>query len=110
MLGISIAVTLLIILALVLALHFEGVIKYAVFVYASLLLFVAVCGLWGVFNARKSVYWLTFIGGLIFLGSDFLVACNSLLNIRFPGIGVAIMSSYVLAECLIVTSIVRSSR
>ncbi|MCR5561486.1 MAG: lysoplasmalogenase [Bacteroidales bacterium] len=109
-LGLSIALTLLIVLSLVLLLKFEGPIKYAVFVYGSLLLFVAVCGLWGIFNAKKRVYWLTFCGGLIFVLSDVLVACNSLLDIRFPGIGVAIMSTYILAECLIVTSIVGNVR
>ena len=106
----SILITLLVVLALVILLKFEGPIKFAVFVYGSLLLFIAVCGIWGVLNQRKTVYWLTVCGALIFLFSDFLVAWRSLLGHSFPGMGVAIMSTYVLAECLIVTSIVRNRR
>lgn len=109
-LGLSIALTLLAVYALVKIIGFDGPIKYAVFVYASLLLFIAVCGLWGIIHVKMPVYWLTFIGALIFLFSDFLVAWRSLLGQSFPGIGFAIMSTYILAECLLVTSIVRRAR
>ena len=110
LLAINILVIMALIFTLVYVLKFQGVLKYAIFVYASLLLSVAMCGFWGVFNAGEKAYWPAAIGGLIFLGSDLLVAFNSLLDKGFPGIGVAIMSSYVLAECLIVTSIVRTNR
>ena len=108
-LGACIALVLATVLALVILLKFEGVIKYAIFVYASLLLFISVCGFWGVFNAGKKEYWFAAIGGLIFLFSDLMVAFNSLLDRGFPGIGVVIMSTYILAECMIVTSIVRTN-
>ena len=95
-------------------LKFEGPIKYAVLVYAYTLLYVAFCGLMGAANKRSGVsdpvYRLAFCGGLIFLFSDFLVAWRSLLGHTFPHMGFVIMFTYILAECLIVTSIVRSSR
>lgn len=96
---------------LVNVLDFEGPIKYAVAVYAMLLLYVAGCGLVGAVNRKSGVsnpvYWLAFIGGIIFITSDFFVAWRSLLGHYFSGIDILVMSTYVLAECLIVTSIVR---
>ena len=90
---------------------FEGPIKYAVLVYAIVLLYVTLCGLAGALNKRSGVsepaYWLVFAGGLIFLSSDFLVAWRSLLGHGFPHMGLVIMVTYILAECLIVTGIVR---
>jgi len=98
-------------LVLINVLEFEGPIKYAVFIYGIVLLFVSFSGLWGVFNkksgAANPVYWLCFLGGLAFIFSDILVAWRSLLGNSFPRIGFVIMSTYILAECLIVTSIVR---
>lgn len=98
-------------LILVFALGFEGPIKYAVLIYAEVLLFVSLSGLWGVFNKKSGVaspnWWLTFAGGLIFIFSDFLVAWRSLLGHSFPHMGFVIMFTYILAECLIVASIVR---
>ncbi|MCR5244876.1 MAG: lysoplasmalogenase [Bacteroidales bacterium] len=92
-------------------LDFEGPIKYAVVVYAFVLLYVVLCGLVGALNKRSGVshpaYWLVFAGGLIFLFSDFLVAWRSILGHGFPHIGLVIMVTYILAECLIVTGIVR---
>lgn len=96
---------------LVNVLDFEGPIKYAVLIYAMLLLYVAGCGLVGALNRKSGVsnpvYWLAFIGGIIFITSDFFVAWRSLLGHNFPGLGLLIMTTYVLAECLIVTAIVR---
>lgn len=104
-------VVILIPLALINILKFEGPIKYAVFVYGIVLLLVSFSGLWGVFNkksgAASPVYWLCFFGGLIFIFSDILVAWRSLLGNSFPRIGFVIMFTYILAECLIVSSIVR---
>ena len=99
---------------LVNVLDFEGPIKYAVLFYAYALLYVALSGLAGAVNRRsgmaRPVFWLAFCGGLIFLFSDFLVAWRSLLGHTFPHMGFAIMFTYILAECLIVTSIVRSNK
>ena len=96
---------------LVNVLDFEGPIKYAVLIYAMLLLYVAGCGLVGALNRKSGVsnpvYWLAFVGGIIFITSDFFVAWRSLLGHNFPGLGLLIMTTYVLAECLIVTAIVR---
>ena len=102
--------TLAMMLSLVLMFKFEGVIKYPVFVYGSMLLFLSMCGFAGVFNLRKGVYWYAGLGALLFLFSDFMVAWRSLLGHSFTGMGFFIMLTYVAAECLIVTSIVRSSR
>ncbi len=96
---------------LVNVLAFEGPIKYAVLVYAFVLLYVSGCGAVGALNRKSGVsspvYWLAFIGGLVFITSDFFVAWRSLLGHNFKGIGLLVMSTYVLAECLIVTAIVR---
>lgn len=108
--ALSVTAALALVLSIVLALRFEGPVKYAVFVYGSLLLFVGVCGLWGVLNRKEPVYWLTFCGALVFLFSDFLVAWRSLLGHTFPGMGFCIMLTYISAECMIVTSIVRAQR
>ena len=90
---------------------FEGPIKYAVVVYAYVLLYVVLCGLAGYLNRRSGVshpaYWLVFAGGLIFLFSDFLLAWTSILGHSFPHTGLLVMVTYILAECLIVTGIVR---
>ena len=98
------------IMALVLMFKFEGPIKYPVFIYGSMLLFLSMCGFSGVFNLRKEVYWFAGLGALLFLFSDFMVAWRSLLGHSFQGMGFWIMLTYVSAECLIVTSIVRSNR
>lgn len=102
--------TLSTIMALVLMFKFEGIIKYPVFIYGSMLLFLSMCGFSGVFNLRKGVYWFSALGALLFLFSDFMVAWRSLLGHSFTGMGFWIMLTYVAAECLIVTSIVRSNR
>lgn len=95
-------------------LKFEGPIKYAVLIYAIALLYLALSGLRGALNKESGVAdpvcWLAFFGGLIFLSSDFLVAWRSLLGHTFPHIGFVIMLTYILAECMIVTSIVRPYR
>lgn len=102
--------TLSTILALVVMFKFEGVIKYPVFVYGSMLLFLSMCGFSGALNLKKPEYWFLALGALLFLFSDFMVAWRSLLGHSFPGMGFWIMITYVTAECLIVTSIVRSNR
>ncbi len=98
-------------LILVNVLDFEGPIKYAVLLYAFALLYVGMCGIVGALNKRSGVshpaYWLVFAGALVFISSDFLVAWRSLLGNTFPRIGFVIMFTYVLAECMIVTGIVR---
>lgn len=98
------------ILALVLIFKFEGVIKWPVFIYGSMLLFVSMCGFSGVINLRKPTYWYAALGALLFLFSDFMVAWRSLLGHTFPGMGFWIMLTYISAECLIVTSIVKSNK
>lgn len=98
------------ILALVLIFKFEGIIKWPVFIYGSMLLFVSMCGFSGVINLKKVTYWYAALGALLFLFSDFMVAWRSLLGHSFPGMGFWIMITYVTAECLIVTSIVRSNK
>jgi len=110
--GYTLAIAIPVVLVNVLA--FEGPIKYAVLVYAITLLYVSLCGFLGAVNKRsgvsRPVFWLAFCGALIFLFSDFLVAWRSLLGHTFPHMGFAIMFTYILAECLIVTSIVRSNK
>lgn len=110
--GYTLAIAIPVVLVNVLA--FEGPIKYAVLIYAITLLYVALCGFTGAVNRRSGVsspvFWLAFCGALIFIFSDFLVAWRSLLGHTFPHMGFAIMFTYILAECLIVTSIVRSNR
>ena len=115
--GVSVFSLILVILAtlatimfLVVIFKFEGPIKYPVFVYGSMLLFVSMCGFSGALNRRKAVYWYAALGALLFLFSDFMVAWRSLLGHTFQGMGFWIMLTYVSAECLIVTSIVKSNR
>ena len=98
------------IMALVLIIEFQGIIKYPVFVYGSMLLFVSMCGFSGVINLKRTTYWYAALGALLFLFSDFMVAWRSLLGHNFHGMGFWIMLTYVSAECLIVTSIVRSNK
>lgn len=111
LLAFTLAVVVTLVICIVGAMRMEGPVKYAVIVYGSVLMMVSALGLWGVFNRRSGVagpiYWLCFCGGIIFIFSDFLVAWRSLLGHTFPHIGFVIMLSYILAECLIVTSMVR---
>lgn len=105
-----IVATLAAILTLVLIFKFEGPIKYPVFIYGSMLLFLSVCGFSGVLNLKQPVYWFAALGALLFLFSDFMVAWRSLLGHSVHGMGFWIMLTYVPAECLLVTSIVKSNR
>lgn len=88
----------------------QGPIKYAVFVYAGTLLFITMCGLWGVFNKKSSEsrrgYIQVFVGGLSFLCSDFILAWTNLLSGSFPNERFVVMLTYLLAECMIASCIV----
>ena len=106
------AVMLLCLLPLVIALvaasffKVEGVMRAVLFFYALVLLYVPICGVFWLLRGRK-MGWLILTGGLLFVASDTMIALNVFNGISFPLRHAIVMLTYLAAEWLIVSGIVR---
>lgn len=87
-------------------LNVEGAFGAVLFVYALMLLLVPTCGILWLLRGRK-MGWRILTGGLLFVASDTMIALNVFNGINFPLHHAIVMLTYLAAEWLIVSGIVR---
>lgn len=103
---ISWVVPLLIVFPLISFFKAEGALRIVLAVYALTLLYVTASGLLWRLRGR-SLGWRVFAGGLFFIASDALLALNAFNGVSFPLRHAAVMATYLLAEWLLVSAMVR---
>jgi uncharacterized membrane protein YhhN len=85
----------------------DSVMLIAVFVYASALTTMSILAL----NRKGAVpfanYWSVLIGASLFLASDLMIGINKFIWPNFPFAGFAIMTTYILAQYLIVNGLIK---
>lgn len=84
----------------------EGVLRIVLAVYTLTLLYVAACGVLWRLRGRK-LGWRALAGALFFIVSDALLAINVFNGVDFPLRHAAVMGTYLLAEWLLVSAMVR---
>ena len=100
------AVPLLVVFPLISFFKAEGALHTILAVYALALLYVAASGVLWRLRGRK-LGWRVLAGGLFFIASDALLALNAFNGITFPLRHAAVMGTYLLAEWLLVSAMVR---
>ena len=84
----------------------EGVLRIVLAVYALTLLYVTATGVLWRLRGRK-LGWRIIAGGLFFIASDALLALKVFNGVDFPLRHAAVMGTYLLAEWLLVSAMVR---
>ena len=84
----------------------SGPLRIVLCIYAFTLLYVAASGILWRLRGRK-LGWRVFAGGLFFIASDALLALNVFNGVSFPLRHAAVMATYLLAEWLLVSAMVR---
>lgn len=100
------AVPLLMVYPLISFFEVEGGLRIVLAVYALTLLFVIASGVLWRLRGRK-LGWRVIAGGLFFIVSDALLALKVFNGVDFPLRHAAVMGTYLLAEWLLVSAIVR---
>ena len=86
--------------------HAEGALHYALLAYAYTLLTLVACGvLWKLRGRRMG--WRIVLGGILFIVSDTLLALCVFNGVDFPLRNAVVMGSYLAAEWLLVSGMVR---
>lgn len=98
------------VIALVCVSFFEvdGALRVVLVVYALLLLYVTSSGALWLLRGRK-MGWRILVGGLLFVASDAVLALNAFNDVEFGLRHAVVMGTYLAAEWLIVSGIVRDS-
>jgi len=97
------------VIAPLIASRFEGaaISQGILAVYAFTLLYLVSCG--GIWLLRKRRFgWRVLVGGLFFIASDVLLALHVFNGVEFPLRHVVIMGTYLIAEWLLVSAMVRN--
>ena len=96
--------------AVVLAIGINGVLLPPMAVYGAALLWITFCGLCGICRRKepsRRVWWMVMLGGILFLGSDSLIAMRTFGEAQFALRGFTIMSTYLAAQSLLCAAAVR---
>ena len=99
-------VPLLIVFPIISFFEAEGALRIVLTVYALTLLYVIASGVLWRLRGRE-LGWRVLAGGLFFIASDALLALNAFNGINFPLRHAAVMATYLLAEWLLVSAMVR---
>lgn len=86
--------------------HAEGALHYVLVLYAATLFYVTASGGLWILRGRK-LGWRILAGGLFFIVSDTMLALHTFNGVDFPLRHSAVMGSYLFAEWLLVSGMVR---
>ncbi|MCR4825164.1 MAG: lysoplasmalogenase [Bacteroidales bacterium] len=84
----------------------SGALRVVLVIYAITLLYVTASGILWRLRGRQ-LGWRIFTGGLLFIGSDAVLALNAFNDIDFPLRHAVVMGTYLLAEWFLVSGMVR---
>ncbi len=85
-----------------------GGLRIPVIVYALVLCVMVLSALFRYGRTNSKSFWMVFIGAFFFMTSDSLLAINKFLS-PLPGAGIMVMTTYIVAQYLIVNGILQHS-